>query len=110
MANQYYLFNTTTRRYTFTDYFEVQPSNSVDFPPRINCDFALLNQDSTEWIDCRSESEINDSKLALYFAYPEYENIFYKSIPLDNLEMIERVAPISNKGLKGEKNIIKMDY
>jgi len=45
MATQYYLFDPETSMYIDTNYFENQPVNSVDFPPKVQTEFAKLNDE-----------------------------------------------------------------
>ena len=52
-------------------------------------------------------AEIENSKIALFEAYPELVGMNYKLIQLDNLEEIKRLEPISDKGLKGVKKYVK---
>ena len=61
MEKQYWLFDATTRKYLRTNFFAEQPENSVDFEPTVTDaeQNAVLNQEGTAWVDCRSEYEIN---------------------------------------------------
>jgi hypothetical protein len=52
-------------------------------------------------------AKIENSKVALFEAYPELVGMNYKLIQLDNLEEIKRLEPISDKGLKGVKKYVK---
>lgn len=47
------------------------------------------------------------SKLALTEKYPELQGMNYRLIQLDNLPEIQRLEPISDKGLKGVKKYVK---
>ena len=53
--------------------------------------------------------EQTNSKLALTEKYPELSNMNYRLIQLDNLPEIQRLEPISDKGLKGVKKYVKDD-
>lgn len=47
------------------------------------------------------------SKLALTEKYPELEGMNHRLLQLDNLPEIQRLEPISDKGLKGVKKYVK---
>lgn len=47
------------------------------------------------------------SKLALTEKYPELQGMNYRLLQLDNLPEIQRLEPISDKGLKGVKKYVK---
>jgi hypothetical protein len=68
MEKQYWLFNATTRKYTETNFFTEQPENSVDFEPTVTDaeKNAVLNEEGTAWVDCRTESVLNAEKATIY--------------------------------------------
>lgn len=68
MAKQYWLYNATNRKFKETNLFTDQPENSVDFPPTITDPVknAILNDEGTAWIDCRTEAILNQEKTNLY--------------------------------------------
>ena len=70
MIKQYYLYDSETKKYLSTNDYAEQPENSVDFPPTIlNPEQnAVLNEDATAWIDCRTEEEINKIECPLEVA------------------------------------------
>lgn len=49
------------------------------------------------------------SKIALHEKYPELQGMNYRLLQLDNLPEIQRLEPISDKGLKGVKKYVKDD-
>jgi len=102
MEKQFYVWDEVSNKY-IGNYFSNEKTldNSTEIAP-FN-DFCEWN--GTIWFDPRTEEEIN-SKPALFELYPELSDMNYKLIQLDNLELIEREAPLSNKGLKGEKKIL----
>lgn len=68
METQYWLFDATTRKFTETNFFEEQPENSVDFEPTIPNpeQNAVLNEDATAWVDCRTQEAIDSAKAIRY--------------------------------------------
>lgn len=50
---------------------------------------------------------IENSKLAITEKYPELSGMNFQLLQLDNLPGIKRLEPISDKGLKGEKQYVK---
>jgi hypothetical protein len=70
----------------------------------------LVNGVAThEVIDLTPEEidEQNLSMLALTEKYPELQGMNYRLLQLDNLPEIQRLEPISDKGLKGVKKYVK---
>jgi hypothetical protein len=64
----------------------------------------------TGFIETASSEEIaeqENSKIALFEAYPELNGKNYQLLQLDNLPGIKRLEPISDKGLKGVKKYTK---
>ena len=64
----------------------------------------------SEWIESATPEEIAEqtlSKLALTEKYPELSGMNYRLLQLDNLPEIQRLEPISDKGLKGVKKYVK---
>lgn len=65
---------------------------------------------NTEWIEGATPEEIAEqtlSKTALHEKYPEVIGMNWQLLQLDNLPGIERMEPISDKGLKGIKKYQK---
>lgn len=58
---QYYIYNGQTLKYISSNYYEMQPLNSTDVPPRVDIAYAKWN--GLIWIDGRTESELNDMRL-----------------------------------------------
>ena len=64
----------------------------------------------TEWIEGATSQEITEiqnSKIALHEKYPEVIGMNWQLLQLDNLPGIQRMEPISDKGLKGIKKYQK---
>lgn len=64
----------------------------------------------SEWIEgvtSQEIAEIQNSKIALHEKYPEVIGMNWQLLQLDNLPSIERMEPISDKGLKGIKKYKK---
>lgn len=68
METQYWLFDATTRKYLRTNLFTEQPENSVDFEPTITDaeQNAVLNEDATAWVDCRTSDILINAKIETY--------------------------------------------
>lgn len=52
-------------------------------------------------------AELSNSKIALIEKYPELQGMNYRLLQLDNLPEIQRLEPLSDKGLKGQKKYVK---
>lgn len=84
-----------------------------------NCAFATENYqlqfivgkwNGNEWIEGATPEEIDEqtlSKTALHEKYPEVIGMNWQLLQLDNLPGIQRMEPISDKGLKGIKKYQK---
>lgn len=48
---QYYLFDTTTKKYLSTNYYDEQPLNSTEIAPMVSTEYAEWN--GTAWVDIR---------------------------------------------------------
>lgn len=65
---------------------------------------------NSEWIEGATPEEIAEqtlSKIALHEKYPEVQGMNWQLLQLDNLPDIQRMEPISDKGLKGIKKYQK---
>ena len=65
---------------------------------------------NSEWIEEATPEEIAEqtlSKIALHEKYPEVQGMNWQLLQLDNLPGIQRMEPISDKGLKGIKKYQK---
>lgn len=69
MEKQYYLYD-NERNYIGTNFYTEQPENSVDFYPGISNpeQNAVLNEEGTAWVDCRTAEEINKIECPLEVA------------------------------------------
>lgn len=69
----------------------------------------ISNDGFVEYVEATSEeiAEQENSKIALFEAYPELNGKNYQLLQLDNLPGIKRLEPISDKGLKGVKKYTK---
>lgn len=86
-----------------------QPENAIYIE---NCNFIkpMVNPTTKEVYEGATPEEIEEqtnSKLALTEKYPELQGMNYRLLQLDNLPEIQRLEPISDKGLKGIKNYEK---
>lgn len=84
-----------------------------------NCAFATQNYqlqfivgfwDGLDWVEGATPEEIAEqtlSKIALHEKYPEVIGMNWQLLQLDNLPGIQRMEPISDKGLKGIKKYQK---
>ena len=77
-----------------------------------NCEFIkpMVNPSTKEVYEGATPEEIaeqTNSKLALSEKYPELQGMNFRLLQLDNLPEIQRLEPISDKGLKGVKKYVK---
>lgn len=73
-------------------------------------DFLIAQKNGeVEYVEFVQEEidEQNLSTLALINKYPELQGMNYRLLQLDNLAEIQRLEPISDKGLKGVKKYVK---
>jgi len=60
---QYYLYNAETLLFESTNFYEIQPNNSVDFPPTVNVKFAKVNLEKSEWEYYNPTNEIDKDEI-----------------------------------------------
>lgn len=78
--------------------------------PKYEGSFLFPKWNGTEYYEGATPEEIQEqtlSKIALTEKYPELQGMNYRLLQLDNLPEIQRLEPISDKGLKGIKKYQK---
>ena len=82
----------------------------IQVPKLYNGSFLNPIWNGTDFLEGATPEEIaeqTNSKLALTEKYPELQGMNYRLLQLDNLAEIQRLEPISDKGLKGVKKYVK---
>ena len=80
--------------------------------PKYEGSFLFPKWNGTEYYEGSTPEEIAEqtfSKIALHEKYPEVVGMNWQLLQLDNLPEIQRLEPISDKGLKGVKKYVKDD-
>lgn len=86
------------------------PSNKQISEVEYMGDFINPFFNGSEWVEGATAEEIAEqtlSKIALHEKYPEVIGMNWQLLQLDNLPGIQRMEPISDKGLKGIKKYQK---
>jgi hypothetical protein len=109
MKSLYHYYDPTDENRVKAGLFEVAPDFTINHTVngQIDPKYDVVNDVVFDGVSLEEIAETENSKVALFEAYPELVGMNYKLIQLDNLEEIKRLEPISDKGLKGVKKYVK---